>query len=171
MNSRVARRPVLRANYGYSGTDDDECPVHGMAVSFEAKDCLHIKLKFNNDWWIGRVVKEGHEIGFIPSASKLDSIRQSGVGGKLKMRQSSTSSNMNLHEQDGNNPNRDNEVRSPTEERGQSFEDNTPDSPLRNPSGTNLSSNNTNNNNTMNNTGQTKGRKGIFKRVISYFLM
>jgi len=154
---------AVRANYGYNGTDDDDCPVHGMAVSFEAKDCLHIKLKFNNDWWIGRVVKEGHEIGFIPSASKLDSIRQSGVGGKLKMRQSSTSSNMNLNEPD-TNPNRDNDVRSPTDERGQSFDDNTPDSPLRNPSGTNLSSNNTNNNNTMNNTGQTKGRKGIFKR-------
>ena len=48
------------------------------------------------------------------SASKLDSIRQSGLGGKLKMRQSSTSSNMNLHEQDGNNPNRDGEVNSPS---------------------------------------------------------
>jgi len=80
------------------------------------------------------------------------------------MRQSSTSSNMNLNDQDHANTNRDNEVRSPTEDRGQSFEDNGPDSPLRNPSGTNLSANNSNRSDATNNIGNTKGRKGIFKR-------
>ena len=35
---------------------------------------------------------------FYYSASKLESIRQSGVSGKLKIRQPSTSSNMNLDE-------------------------------------------------------------------------
>ena len=140
---------AVRANYGYNGNDDEECPVHGAAVSFEAKDCLHIKLKFNDDWWIGRVVKEGHEIGFIPSASKLDNIRQQ-VGGKLKIWQSTTSSNGNLDVQDPSKSS--NEIRPPMVERGQSFEVNEPDSPLRNPSGSNVTS------------STAKGRKGIFKR-------
>ena len=33
----------MRTNIEYNGSEDDDSPVHGAALSFEVKDFLHIK--------------------------------------------------------------------------------------------------------------------------------
>ncbi|XP_076445742.1 voltage-dependent L-type calcium channel subunit beta-2-like isoform X2 [Babylonia areolata] len=99
---KAKSKPVafaVRTNVSYDGSADDDSPVHGYAVSFGVRDYLHIKEKFNNDWWIGRLVKEGCDLRFIPSPAKLENLKGhhgggSRSGGKLYSSKTSSSGNM-----------------------------------------------------------------------------
>lgn len=85
---KARSKPVafaVRANIFFYGVPCDDCPASGNQVTFEARDYIHIKEKYSSDWWIGRLVREGCELGFVPSAAKLEQIRQ-GKGKKNPLR-------------------------------------------------------------------------------------
>ena len=44
-------------------------------MNFEFDDFIHIREKFDDDWWIGRVISHDPNMGFIPSPVKIEKIR------------------------------------------------------------------------------------------------
>uniref|UniRef100_A0A914RYL3 SH3 domain-containing protein n=1 Tax=Parascaris equorum TaxID=6256 RepID=A0A914RYL3_PAREQ len=58
---------AVRTNVAYDGQLDDDVPVPDFTIT------VH---KFNDDWWIGRLVKDGAQLGFVPSPSKLENAKE-----------------------------------------------------------------------------------------------
>lgn len=66
---------AVKTNVAFDGSLDDDSPVHGYAVSFAIGDYLHVMERYDQNWWIGRKVQIGCDIGFIPSPAKLETLR------------------------------------------------------------------------------------------------
>merc|ERR1712088_194207 len=75
---KARTKPVVfavKTNVAFDGSLDDDSPVHGSAVSFSIGDYLHVMERYDPNWWIGRKVQVGCDIGFIPSPAKLETLR------------------------------------------------------------------------------------------------
>nr|ACK86666.1 voltage-operated calcium channel subunit beta-2 [Dugesia japonica] len=70
-----AIRSNIAFNAEYLSPEDVPLPAH--MITFGVKDFLHVKERFNQDWWIARLVRIGGSLGFIPSPAKIEAIRVS----------------------------------------------------------------------------------------------
>ena len=72
--------------------------MHGYAISFGIGDYLHVMERYDQNWWIGRKVQAGADIGFIPSPAKLETLRvQLAQSKTAKMYANKQSSSANLN--------------------------------------------------------------------------
>ncbi|CDS42626.1 high voltage activated calcium channel beta [Echinococcus multilocularis] len=68
----------VRTNVEFDGLLNGlDAPIPTKVISFAAKEFLQVKRRFDQNWWIGRVVRDGSLIGFLPSPSKLETLRHS----------------------------------------------------------------------------------------------
>ncbi|VDK39101.1 unnamed protein product [Taenia asiatica] len=68
----------VRTNVEFDGLLNGlDAPIPTKVISFAAKEFLQVKRRFDQNWWIGRVVREGAPIGFLPSPLKLETLRHS----------------------------------------------------------------------------------------------
>lgn len=75
---KARKKPVafaVKTNIAFDGSHDDDSPVHGCAVSFAIGDYLHVMDRYDQNWWVGRKVQIGCDIGYIPSPAKLESLK------------------------------------------------------------------------------------------------
>ncbi|XP_059087276.1 voltage-dependent L-type calcium channel subunit beta-2-like [Tigriopus californicus] len=97
---KARTKPVafaVKTNVAFDGTIDDDSPVQGSAVSFNMHDYLHVMERYDQNWWIGRKVQVGCDVGFIPSPAKLETLRiQQAQNRNNKMYANKTPSTANL---------------------------------------------------------------------------
>ncbi|CAG2057201.1 unnamed protein product, partial [Timema podura] len=75
----------------------DQVCVSLLKKDYSGKDSIIGREKYDNNWWIGRLVKEGCDVGFIPSPVKLENLRlQQTQARNSKLYSSKTSSSSNL---------------------------------------------------------------------------
>ncbi|CAH8439859.1 unnamed protein product [Dicrocoelium dendriticum] len=72
-----------------------DAPSPNRVISFEAREFLHIKKRFDPYWWIGRRVHIGSPLGFIPSPAKLEIIHGNLYSNFMAAQQNTTESHMN----------------------------------------------------------------------------
>lgn len=83
--------------YGSSRGFPDKNFNRGCTQTFRLTLHCALQEKYDNNWWIGRLVKEGCDVGFIPSPVKLENLRlQQTAARNSKLYASKTSSSSNL---------------------------------------------------------------------------